>query len=287
MAATAALWAMRALRAAGWALLGAFTLAGLALSLVALLAELPATRPLVARAVIGAASARIAGRLELEGIAVLPQGGLELHRLRVFDPDGHLVLAVGRARISADATALRSRRVGVAIELDHPSVLLEEERDGGVSIGRAFEPRRSQVEGPPGRAGPAGGAPSGAGFTVQITRLELRAGDVWWVDRDGNTRLEASGIDVVARGTLSAARLRAELRLRGELAAPIQTPVALEVVAALTGSALRVPLLKVDAADSAVSLAGEVDFARRAGRVLVERLGISRARALALFPAAP
>src|SRR6266568_402327 len=278
---------MRALRAAGWALLGAFTLAGLALSLVALLAELPATRPLVARAVIGAASARIAGRLELEGIAVLPQGGLELHRLRVFDPDGHLVLAVGRARISADATALRSRRVGVAIELDHPSVLLEEERDGGVSIGRAFEPRRSHAEGPPGRAGPAGGAPSGAGFTVQITRLELREGDVWWVDRDGNTRLEASGIDVVARGTLSAARMRAELRLRGELAAPIQTPVALEVVAALTGSALRVPLLKVDAADSAVSLAGEVDLVRRAGRVLVERLGVSRARALALFPTAP
>jgi translocation and assembly module TamB len=260
-------------------------LAGLALSTVTLLAELPLTRPAVAELIIGVVSRRIAGRLELDGISMLPDGRLELHGLRLFDPDGHLVLSVGSALVMADLRALGNRRVGVTLELDRPSVLLEEEKDGGTSIARAFAPRGRQAEGPARPAEPPRWRPDG--FTVRVSRLELRGGDFWWVDAAGGTRAEATRVDVTARGIFAPDRSRAEVKLRGDLAAPLDTPVSLDLVATLSGSALRVPLLRVDAGGTALSLAGEGDLWRRTGRLAITRLDVSREEARALVPDVP
>jgi translocation and assembly module TamB len=265
---------------AGWVLLAAAAAAGLALSAVSLLATLPVTRPLVASAVIRVVNEAIAGRVELQGIAVLPHGGMELRGVEIFDPDGHLVIAVGRARASVDVTALRSRTIGVSLELESPSVLLEEEAGGGLSLARAFAPARPAK-------GPQPGQEEGGGWTVQVSRLAVKNGDLWWQDAEGGTRAEASGLDLAARGTIGPRRIRAEVRLSGALGAPLSTPLSLEVVATLAGSALRMPVLRLEAGGTALDAVGEGDVARRRGRLAIARLGLSRAQARALLPEAP
>ena len=276
--------ATNALAWLGWALLGLAAAAGVGLSAVALLAIAPFARPAIASAVVGVLDDAIAGRLELSAIEVLPGGGLELRGLAVFDPDGHLVLDVGRARVYADVTALRRRTIGLSVELDAPSVLLEEEADGGTSLGRALAPARPS----PRPAEPASRRPAGGGgWTIDLSRLELRGGELWWVDAAGATRVEAGPVDLTARGTTGPLRSRVEVRLRGELREPIASPVALDVVAALAGDALRVPVLRLEAGGTALEAVAEGDLATRRGRAALTRLGVSREQARALVPAAP
>ncbi len=272
----------RAVAAVGWGLLGLAAAAGLALSAAALLAVAPVARPAIAAAVVGVLDDAIAGRLELLGIEVLPQGGLELRGLRLFDPDGHLVLDVGRARVFVDVTALRARTVGLTIELEGPSLLLEQEAGGGTSLARALAPAHPR---PPGGApAPSGG---GGGWTIHLSQLEVRGGELWWLDATGATRFEAGSLDVAARGTLGPRRSRAEVRLRGELHAPVASPIALDLVAAFAGDAVRVPVLKLDAGGTAVEAVAEGDLAARRGRAALTRLGISREQARALVPETP
>jgi translocation and assembly module TamB len=271
----------RALAAVGWAVLALLGLAGVALSAVAFLAAAPFTRPLVASTAIRFVNDAIAGRIELRGVSVLPQGGMELLGLEAYDPDGHLVVAVERARLSVDVTELRSRTVGVSLELEQPTVLIEQEADGGTSLARAFAPRRPAAPGaPPGGEG-------GAGWTLQVSRLALRGGDLWWKDSSGNTRAEATGIDLVARGTVGPRRVRAELRATGQLRSPVATPVSLELVASRAGDGLRVPVLRLDAGGTSLAAVGEGDLARRSGRLAVTRLGLSREQARAVLSQAP
>jgi translocation and assembly module TamB len=271
----------------GWAVLGTVALVGLAVSAAALLAALPFARGFVASQVVRVLDDAIAGTVDLDGIEVLPQGGIELRGLEVFDPDGHLVLAVGRARVSADVTALRARILGLEVELEAPSVLLEEEPGGGVSLARAFGPARPA---PPGeRAVPAERGDEGVeggGWTVHLSRVVIRRGEVWWVDAAGATRLEGA-LDVEARGTIGARRTRAELRLDGELREPIASPLALEIVASRRGGAVRVPVLRIEAGGTVVEAIAEGDVARRRGRVALTRLAVSRAQARALLERAP
>jgi translocation and assembly module TamB len=283
---------LRAVAWLGWVLLGAAALLGLALSAVALLAAVPVARTAIASAVVRVVDDALAGSVKLEQIEVLARGGIELRGLEVFDPDGHLVLAVGRARLSADVTALRARTIGIEVELEAPSVLLEEEADGGTSLARAFAPAGRPPEPGAGRGG--GGAPGpgaagegGSGWTVHLSRLEIRGGELWWVDALGSTRLEAAGLDVAARGTLGPRRARAEVRLRGEMREPVASPVALDLVASRAGDGIRVPLLRLEAGGTALSALGEGDLARRRGRLAVTRLGIAREQARVLVPAAP
>lgn len=272
-----------AVRWAGWAALGVLAAAGLALSAVAFLAAVPFARPLVARIAIQRVDDAIAGHLTLEGVAVLPRGGIELHGLQLFDPDGHLVLSVGRARVAVDVTELRARTVGLSVELDRPSVLVEQEADGRTSLERALAPARRAGPRAP-EAAPAG---EGGGWTVHLSRLALRGGDLWWQDATGATRVEATGIDVAARGTIGPRRARAELRLTADLRAPAATPVSLEVVAFRAGDGVRVPVLRAAAGGTALEAVADGDLARRRARVALTRLGVSRAEARELVPRAP
>ena len=207
--------AARTLAGLGWALLGLFAAAGLALSAAALLAIAPFARPAIASAVVGVLDDAIAGRLELSAIGVLPGGGLELRGLEVYDPDGHLVLQVGRARVYVDLTALRRRTVGLTVELDAPSVLLEEEADGGTSLARALAPTRTRAASPASPGGPRRapgrstcrastcGAASSGGWTRAAPRASRRARSTsphvapW--GRSGRARRCASGASSVPR----------------------------------------------------------------------------------------
>lgn len=275
--------ARRALVWVGWAALGFVAAVGLALSALALLAALPATRPVIASRVVKILDDAIAGSLVLEGVEVLARGGIELRGLEVYDPDGHLVLSAGRARVFTDITGLRTRSVGVSLELEAPSVLLEEEAGGGVSLARAFATSR------PGAPSRARGEEPGGGtrWTVHVSRLTVRHGDVWWVDAAGETRLEASALDLDARGLVGPRRARVDLRLAGELAVPVSGPISLELAGGVTGDAVRVPVLRAEVAGTSLAAVAQGDLARRTGRIAVGRLGIARETARAFVPRAP
>jgi translocation and assembly module TamB len=270
----------RATAAVGWAVLAAVAAVGVLLALLALVAAAPFARPFVASRVVKVLDDAIAGRLELAGVEVLSRGGIELRGLEVYDPHGHLVVSVGRARVFADLTGLRSRAIGISAELESPSVVVEEEADGGVSLARAFAPARPAPERP-------GERETGTGWTVHVSRLAIRQGEVWWVDPEGETRLEASGVDVDGRGLYGPRRARVDLRLRGALSAPVAAPVALELVGGLSGDAVRVPVLRVEVGGTALAAVGEGSLATGAGRVAVSRLGIAREVARALVPTTP
>jgi translocation and assembly module TamB len=272
--------ARRAIVWLGWTLLSTFAVAGLALAALAVLAAAPLTRPLVASRVVALLEESIAGRVELGGIEVLARGGIELRGLEVFDPDGHLVLSAGRARAFVDLTGLRARSVGITLELDAPSLLLEEE-EGGVSLLRAFAPSRPRTEGARDRER------GGPGWTLHVSRLAIRGGEVWWVDTAGETRLEATGVDIEGRGLYGPGRARVDVRARGVLAAPLEAPFSLELTGRMSEGELRVPLLRAEVGGTAVWAAGEGDLVARTGRVAVTRLGIVREAARALVPATP
>ncbi|HEY6101223.1 MAG TPA: translocation/assembly module TamB, partial [Anaeromyxobacter sp.] len=274
----------RALAWLGWAALTVAAVLGVALAALAVLATAPMTRPFVASRAVRFLDEAIAGSLVLKGVTVLPGGGIELRGLEVYDPHGHLVLSVGRARFFVDITGLRGRAVGVAIELESPSVLLEEEEGGGVSIVRAFEPARRPAEAAPGKGRGGGG---GSAWTIHVTHVTIRNGDFWWVDHRGGTRLEASGLDLDGRGLVGPGLSRADLRLRGALEVPVSGPLALELAGGITGSALRIPVLRAQVAGTELSAVADGDLSRIRGRVAVNRLGIARDVARAFAPRTP
>jgi translocation and assembly module TamB len=273
----------RVLAWAGWVTLGIVAAVGVVLAALAALAAIPVTRPFVASRVVHLLDEAISGSLVLEGVAVLPRGGIELRGLEVYDPHGHLVLYAGRAQLFVDVTSLARRAVGITVELESPSVLLEEEPGGGVSLSRAFEPTGPRVVAPPGR----GGGGEGAGWTVHVTHLTVRGGDFWWVDARGVTRLEASALDLDARGVIGPGVKRADLRLRGTLDAPVSGPIALDLSGGLVGSAVRVPALRAELSGTVLAAIVEGDLARRTGRVALTRVGVVRDVARAFAPRTP
>jgi translocation and assembly module TamB len=267
-----------------WAALAGVAAVGIVLAALAALAEMPLTRPLVASRVVRFLDEAIAGSLVLKGVSVLPRGGIELRGLEVYDPHGHLVLYAGRARFFVDVTALRSRTLGVTVELESPSVMLEEEQGGGFSIARAFEPTQRARE-RPGSAGSRG--VGGSRWTLLVSRLTIRGGDFWWVDARGATRLEASGVDLDGRGLVGPDRGRVDLRLRGSLDSPVAAPIALDVAGSLAGGKFRIPVLQAELGGTRLAAVAEGDLARRRGRIAVSRLGVAREVARALAPRTP
>ncbi len=268
--------------AAGWALLAALAALGVAISLVVALAASPVGRPLVAGLVVGQVDAALAGKLELEAVEVLPRGGVELRGLRVFDPEGLLVLQVTRVRLFADLTRLSRQELGVVLELDGPSVLLESDADGGVSLARAFAPAHPS---PPAAAGP-GAAPARPDWTLRLTRLTVRGGDLWWQLADRSTGAELTGLDLDAEGAYGPAGGFLGLDVKAEASSPVPGPLALAVAASLQGDQLEVPVLQASLGPTVVEALGRADLAGGAFRAAVTRLGVGAADARRLSPQA-
>jgi translocation and assembly module TamB len=275
-----------AVRWLAWGLLGLAALTGVAISIAQLLAVSDVTRPLIARILVREVDAALPGHLELGGLAVLPNGGVELRELKVFDPDGELVLAVDRVRVYADVRRLRSRVIGLDAEIDGPSVLLRDEPGGGLSLVRAFVP----AGGPkPERAEPARreGAPRGPSWTIRVGSLAIHRADVWWIDAAGETRLEADGLELSARAVIAPDRDRLQLSLRGAARLPIEAPLELDVRGARNGDRVAVPVLRARVGGTAAEALGEWDLGKRAGRVALVHAEVERDRVRALLPATP
>ncbi|HEX9052261.1 MAG TPA: translocation/assembly module TamB domain-containing protein [Anaeromyxobacter sp.] len=257
----------RVAAAIGWTVLGIAAAIGVGLAALSFLATAPFSRGFVASRVVRVVDEAIAGHVALKSVVVLPGGGVELEGLEITDPEGHLVLSVGRARLSLDLTGLRRRIVRIAVELEAPSVMVEEERGGGTSIARAFAPSN-----PSPKAAPA--QPSA--WSVHVSRLAIRSGDVWWVDARHETRVEAGGLDVDARGIWSARRTRVELRLSGDLDEPVPGRLSVELAGGTDGTAVRLPVLRASLGETSVALVGEGDLARRTGRLAALRVDVAR-----------
>ncbi|BDG05620.1 translocation/assembly module TamB domain-containing protein [Anaeromyxobacter oryzae] len=260
----------RLVAAAGWTLLGALALLGVSLSALAGFSCSPPGRAWVAELLTRELHGLIAGRLTVDGVEVLPGGGLEVRRLQLRDPDGRLVLGVARAQIFADLTRLAQQEVGVAVQVDGPSILLVPSPDGDPSLARAVAPAHpAQIAGRP-----PGAAPGRRSWTIELSRLTVRGGDLRWLWRDGSTAAEATGIDAEAEGALGEAGGFVRLRLRAAVGAPVPGPLALDAAAAIRGGRLEVTVLDAALGDTRVEALGEGDLHTRAFRVAVTRLGV-------------
>lgn len=272
----------RLVAVAGWALLGALALLGVAISAVVGLSASSFGRPLVAGFVIRQVDEALAGRLELEALEVLPQGGIELRGLQVYDPEERLVLQVSRVRLFPDLTRLSREEVGVVLELDQPSVLLETDADGGVSLARAFAPAHPALA----TARPPGAPPTRPSWTLRLTQLIVRGGDLWWQRADRSTAAEVTGLRIDAEGAYGPAGGFLGLRVSAAVSAPVEAPLSLEVAARLAGDRVEVPVLKGALGPTGLEALARGDLARRTFRAAVTRLSVRAADARRLAPEA-
>jgi len=203
----------------------------------------------------------LAGRIEVASLRLTEEGGIEIVGARVIDPDGDVVLTLERMRVHLELRGLRSRAIGLRVELDSPALALKREEDGSLSIGRAFAPAHPSPEKP--------GKPRASRWTVSLRRLTLRNGSARYVDAQGRTRFWAQGLDADGRAIYAPARSGIDLSLRGEMISPERAPLSLEALAVLRGNELRVRRLRLAVGETAVDLAGEGDLARRLGRAAI------------------
>jgi translocation and assembly module TamB len=269
---------------AGWALLGALALAGLALSGAGASLLLSRRNADVAALVSRGVSGLIAGRLAFEAVAILPDGGAELRGLRLHDPDGHLVAVVPRARIFVDVPGLARRELGLAVELESPSLFLDDEPDGDLSLLRAVAPRRPAGAAPPPATSPA---PEGeGGWALRLNRVTARGGAVRWLRRDGSVVADAAGLDLDGQGDFASAGSTVAVRLRAALAAPVEGPLVLDGVVRIRGDAVEVPLLQAGLDATTLRALGDGDLGARTFRVALTRLGLAAADARRVAPSA-
>ncbi len=250
----------------------------MALSLAFLVVSTDLGRGLLLPRLLRVANDNLAGRIELERLHLLSEGGVELVGVRVIDPDQDVVLRVDGARVYVDLGRLRSKVLGVRVELDGPVAVLKREEDGGLSIARAFAPAHPSRDEK---------KPSSFDWTVRLTRLTLRGGSVRYVDAGDRTALQVDGLEVDARGGYAPGRARVELSLRGSMVAPERAPLALDVAAGLRGTEVRIRQLRAAVGDTALDLVGDVDYASRRGRAALIALAVDAAQLQKLAPQAP
>ena len=251
---------------------------GVALSFAFVVVSTDVGRSLLLPRLLRAVDEALAGRIDLDGFYLLSQGGVELVGLRVIDPDGDVVLRVDRARAYVDLGRLRSKVLGVRVELAGPAAVLEREEDGSLSIAHAFAPTHPSV---------AGEKPTTFDWTVRLTRLTLRGGSVRYVDATERAAFQIDGLTIDARGGLAPGRGRLELSLRGDMVAPERAPLALDVAAGLRGTELRVRQLRAAVGDTALELVGDVDWESRRGRAALVALAVDAAQLRELAPEVP
>ncbi len=272
--------ASRALGALAALLLGVASLAGLALSAAFVVVSTDAGRSFLVPRLVRAADEALAGRIEIDSFRLLAEGGIGLEGLRVFDPDGHLVLSVQRALATVDLVRPRSRTIVLRLDIERPAVLLEQEEDGSLSLARAFAPSH------PSRT-PAGPPTGDSSWTVRIGHLVLRDGSLRYTRAGGAIAAEAAGISLEGRGEYGRSGSQVELKLRGRLLAPADQAASLDVEGSLRHGAVRISVLRASLGDSAVEAVAEGDLSRRSGRAAVLGAKLSGAQAHGLVPREP
>jgi translocation and assembly module TamB len=273
------------LRFVAWTLLGVLAALGVGFSALTGFASSRWGRPLVAAKLIGFADDEVAGRLSLGGLELLPGGSIAIRDFRAYDPEGHLVVQVDRVLLSADLTRLRSRVIGVEVELEGATVLVDEDEDGRLSLARAFEPTHPSP--PRARRTPAPWRDPLGGWSLRLRRLTVKNASLWWQDAKGRTRVEVQDVEATTRALVGPGRSRAELKLRAEAVAPVAGPLALDLRATLDRDRLAVPLLGAALGGTSISGLAEADLAKRVGRAALTRALLDRAQARSVVKSAP
>ena len=275
-----------ALRLAGFALLGARGDRRRAVSAVAPFATSSARPAASSRgAVIRLLDGALAGQLRARRDRKSRPGGVEIRGLRVLDPDGHLVLAVDRARVFDDLTELRGPHGSASRSRSTGPAVPPRGGGGGRALDRARvrarEPRAAEGDAPRGEAR----EPSGGWLHVRVTAPRDPRGKRLVGRRDGATRLEARDVNVDARGALGPRLAEVALRLRGPLDLPVAAPLSIDARRRRgTATAVRVPRLRAGGAATRGSLGGDANTRTRAGRAALTRLDVARAEVRTFVP---
>ncbi|HET6436467.1 MAG TPA: translocation/assembly module TamB domain-containing protein [Anaeromyxobacter sp.] len=275
------------LRGLFWAALVSLALAGLAISAAVAYAGSPLGRRAVASALIRLVSDQVAGKLELGEVEVNSAGTITVRDLRAFDPDGQMVLQVDRLLFSVDVRRLRSKAIGLEVELEGAEVLMQEDEQGRLSLARAFAPAHPA---PPvarrGSPAPPWRDPL-SGWTIRLRRLTVRRSDLSLKDAAGRTRLELTDLAIDSRAILGPGRGRAEVAFRGEGVSPVPGALELELRVLLDGDRLRVPFLDAQLGGTGVSGTADLDLERRSGRAALTKARVARRQAQELLKGTP
>ena len=261
----------------GGTLLGVAAAAGVLVSAAALVASSPPGRRLVASALVRAADGAIAGRIALDGIALLPHGAMEAEGLRLLDPEGREVLRIRRVRLFPEVARVGAGVLGLSVEIEDPEVDLSAGPDGRLALVRALSP-----PGPP-REDEGG---DGFRWSVRLSRVAVRGGLVRAPGNGGVPAFAASELFLDGRGALGRGGARVEARLRGRLDAPFVAPLALDLAASSDGGRLLVAVLDATVGGSHLEAVAEGDLAHATGRAAVIRLGVDRRQAATFVAAA-
>jgi translocation and assembly module TamB len=262
---------LRKLAVLGYVVLGALALMGLALSLAygALATDL-GRRALIGRA-LSSANAAIAGRIELGGFRLPERGGVELQGLRVFDPDGAVVLSVQEVKLALDLTRLRARELGVQATITAPEVLLRPASDGGWTIQQAFASRE-----PPGPEPAPGAAEEGTTWRLRLVGLTLTGGRIQVLEPPDPDRrpepppaLELEAISLRGNGAYEPDGAALRLDLGGRMTRPAEATLEGAVEAGLVDRVLEVRQARVSLGESRVEVVARADLSRLTGRGLV------------------
>ncbi len=174
--------------------------------------------------VLDAARDALAGKVSLDALS-LKDGRLVLDHLKLFTPEGELVLEVDRVEAQVDLWALTRNDVRVrALTVTTPALhLVEDER--GLNLSRALAARRPSPAAPgaaPGKASP---------LTLTLERFQLKGGSV---DFQGEGQpMALVGLELAGDAAVHTLPLRVEARLAGNASAraPLVAPLTLSVTA--------------------------------------------------------
>ena len=109
-----------------------------------------ASTPTVCNTILSVVNGRLQGTLQVEGLSLAWGGPTEIRGLRMTDSAQQQVLQIPRATAAAGVWRLLSSAMAFGeITIDSPVVLIEQKRDGEITLAQAFRPRRPSSATPP------------------------------------------------------------------------------------------------------------------------------------------
>lgn len=236
--------------------------------------------PPVHNAILAVVNGRLQGTIAVEGLSLSWRGPLEIRGLRISDPEQQPVVQV--RRVTADVGVwplITSARALGEIVVDAPVVLIDQQRDGQVSLARAFQ---SRMPAPPAST-PAGTLPPLQGRllirdgTAKMVRANAGSYEVTKLDAEADIKtlndiaarfdlILADGSKLAGEATLQGPLSQGELNLAtasGTLRLKTDGPVDVGPLAVLAGQAGLAGGVSVDlnAAIDAGALQGQVALA--------------------------
>jgi len=206
-------------------------------------------RDLIRDIAVDALNDTISGQVSVERLAGTLPFSVELHGVRVHDPDGVETLSIEYLTADVHPLALLRQTVHLSeIRIRGPELTLFD-ASGQIAIARAFEPRE-----------PTPSDPDAIPWVIRLEGIELDRGIIESAIGDADVRLERLRMSVDFH--LGERGLRwSELRLDAVAAAPLPRHISLRTDGGLEHGALIVDRFELDAFPHRLVLSGRVDLA--------------------------